>query len=792
MPGSILGTSVSRVEDPSLLRGEGTYVDNMKVEGLAHLVFVRSPLASAEILSIDTSEAEKIEGVLGVFTAADLDIAAHHGFFALNDQVKRPPLAHDRVRFVGEAVVAVVAENKVAALDAAELVLVDYQELEPAVDMEFALSEGAPAHLEYISRNVAAGFQDPLGEKALEGAETVIRLRMENQRVAVVPMEGNAIMVDPRPDDEGHLVTLFVSTQMPHGFAEIIAGVFDLKASDIRVVAPHVGGAFGGKAGIISEHAVAFAVARRLGRPVKWVDTRSENMVSMPHGRGQVQYVELGLRRDGTFTGMRCRMIGDAGAYGGFGGGLVLGPTRNMAQGVYNIPKISFDAVAALTNTTPIGAFRGAGRPEATEFLERVIDIAADELGIDPVEIRRKNLLANDVFPYTTQMGTTYDSGDYALALDRLMELSNYEELRREQEDRRREGGRYQLGIGVAVYVEVTAGGGQNEFAAVEIDEKGWATIKVGTSGHGQGHATSFAMIVSDQLGVPLENIRFIQSDTAVIPRGGGTGGSRSLQIGGSAVRGAAQLVLEQAKKLAARQLEAAEEDITVSEVGGLEVAGVPSSQLSWAELAALAATEGSQMVANFDFSQAGATFPFGAHLAVVEVDTETGRVVPKRHIAVDDCGRMLNPLIVQGQQHGGIGQGMAQALWEEFIYDPQGNPITSTLAEYAMPSAAEFPAFETFNTETPTPLNELGAKGIGESGTIGSTPSVHNAVIDALSHIGVRHIEMPCTPQRVWTAMQQAQAGNLPPLWSEPPDIFSILDVRGSAKESDAASVDV
>lgn len=792
MPGSILGTSVTRVEDPSLLRGEGTYVDNMKVEGLTHLVFVRSPLASAEILSIDTSEAEKLEGVLGVFTAADLDIAAHHGFFALNDQVKRPPLARDRVRFVGEAVVAVVAESKVVALDAAELVLVDYQELEPAVDMEFALSQGAPAHLEYISRNIAAGYQDPLGDKALEGAESVIRLRMENQRVAVVPMEGNAIMVDPRPDDDGHLVTLFVSTQMPHGFAEIIAGVFALKASEIRVVAPHVGGAFGGKAGIISEHAVAFAVARRLGRPVKWVDTRSENMVSMPHGRGQVQYIELGLRSDGTFTGMRCRMIGDAGAYGGFGGGLVLGPTRNMAQGVYNIPKISFDAVAALTNTTPIGAFRGAGRPEAAEFLERVVDIAADELGIDPVEIRRKNLLANDIFPYTTQMGTTYDSGDYALALDRLMEISEYEELRKEQETRRHNGNRYQLGIGVAVYVEITAGGGANEFAAVDIDEKGWATIKVGTSGHGQGHATSFAMIVSDQLGVPIENIRFIQSDTAVIPRGGGTGGSRSLQIGGSAVRGAAQLVLEQAKKLAAAQLEAAEEDITVSEVGGLEVAGVPSSQLSWAQLAALAATEGSQMVANFDFSQAGATFPFGAHLALVEVDIETGRVVPKRHIAVDDCGRILNPLIVQGQQHGGIGQGMAQALWEEFIYDAQGNPLTSTLADYAMPSAAEFPAFETYNTETPTPLNELGAKGIGESGTIGSTPAVHNAVIDALSHLGVRHIEMPCTPQKVWTAIRQAEAGTLPPLWSEPPDVFSVLSIRGSMKESDAASVDV
>jgi carbon-monoxide dehydrogenase large subunit len=792
MPGSILGTSVVRLEDPALLMGAGTYVDNTPITDALHLVFVRSPFAHAHIDRIDVSLAQQAEGVVGVFSAKTLGLPAFHGFAALNKAVPRPPLADDTVYFVGDPVVAVVARTRAEALDAADMVAVDYTPLEAVVDMEHALTEGVPQLYPEASRNVAAGYRDPNDADVLDDAEVIVRGRFINQRVSVAPMEGNAILVVPTPEDEQRPWTVYISTQMPHAVADLLAGVFDVDPSSIRVIAPHVGGAFGGKAGIVAEHAVAFALARRLMMPVKWVESRSENMVAMPQGRGQVQYVELGLTREGVMTGLRCRMIGDGGAYGGFGGGLVLGPTRAMAQGVYRIPKVAYSAVAAFTNTTPVGAFRGAGRPEAAAFLERIVDMAADELGIDPVEIRRRNLLDADAFPVTTQVGTTYDSGDYHKALNRLLEAVDYQQLRQEQARRREQGDAIQLGIGVATYVEITAGGGQNEYSSVEVHPDGSATIDVGTSAHGQGHATSFAMIVADRLGIPLDQIEFRQSDTAIIPRGGGTGGSRSLQIGGSAVAGAATLVLDRARRLAANHLEAAEDDIVVAEEGGLSVAGVPSAHLSWSQLAGLAAQQDAPLREIFDFTQASATFPFGAHLSVVEVDTQTGKVRPLRHVAVDDCGRILNPLIVHGQQHGGIAQGMAQALWEEAIYDGDGNPLSATFADYAIPSAAELPSFEAFNTETPTPYNELGAKGIGESGTIGSTPAVHNAVIDALSHLGVHHIDMPCTPERIWRAITDATNADQKSTWSEPGEIFGDLPIRGSGASSDAADVDI
>jgi carbon-monoxide dehydrogenase large subunit len=420
-------------------------------------------------------------------------------------------------------------------------------------------------------------------------------------------------------------------------------------------------------------------------------------------------------------------------------------------------------------------------------MLERLMDLAADELGIDPVEIRRRNLLAPDVFPYQTRTGVTYDSGDYRAALDEAVRLAGYEELRAEQDRRRAEGGTRLLGIGVAVYVEITAGGGSSEYGALEVHEDGTATIRVGTSAHGQGHATSFAMIVADTLGIPIEDIRFIQSDTAAVPRGGGTGGSRSLQMGGSAVLAATESVLAKGRALAASVLEADPADIVLSD-GRLGVAGVPTSSLSWAELARSGRERGEPLVAEEDVTQAGPSFPFGAHVAVVEVDSETGRVSLLRHVAVDDCGRVLNPLIVAGQQHGGIAQGAAQALYETFVYDEDGTPLTSTLADYAMPAASELPSFETANTQTPSPLNPLGAKGIGESGTIGSTPAVHNAVVDALSHLGVRHIDMPCTPERVWRAIEDARRGTLPTFWGEPPAAFADLPVRpGTAPASEA-----
>ncbi|HEY7488108.1 MAG TPA: xanthine dehydrogenase family protein molybdopterin-binding subunit [Streptosporangiaceae bacterium] len=790
--GFAAGRPVRRVEDPDLLRGRGTYVGNLRVPGLLHMAFVRSPLPHAVIGDIDVSGALEMPGVVAAYTAADLGIARFHGFITLNETCARPPLAEDKVRFVGEPVVAVVAETQVAAADALEFVDVDYEPLPAVIDPEEALAEGAPLQFEEVGTNVAAGVREPDGTDPLAGAEVVVRGRFVNQRVAVVPMEGNAITVVPGGDDAAYDVTVHVSTQMPHGFRRIAAKLFGLEPERMRVIAPHVGGAFGGKAGVTAEHAVAIAAARALGRPVSWVETRSENMVAMPHGRGQVQYVELGLSRDGTIMGLRCRMVGDAGAYAGFGGAMVLGPTYTMAQGVYRIPAIGYDAVAALTNTTPMGAFRGAGRPEAAAYLERIMDMAAAELKMDPVQIRRRNLLPPDAFPYTTKVGTTYDSGDYATPLDEALRVVGYREVRAEQEARRRRRDTRLLGIGVSTYVEITASGGQQEYGAIEVHRDGTATVAVGTSAHGQGHATSFSMIVADRLGIPIESVRFVQSDTAVVPRGGGTGGSRSLQLGGNAVNKAAIEVVDRGRRLAASLLEADVGDIVVTPDGRVGVRGVPSAELSWSELAAAASEEGEPLAVAVDFAQEGATFPFGAHVAVVEVDAETGLVEPVRHVAVDDCGRVLNPLIAAGQQHGGVVQGMAQALWEEYVYDADGNPLTSTLADYSMPSAADVPGLEVSNTQTPTPLNPLGAKGIGESATIGSTPAVQNAVIDALSHLGVRHIDMPCTPERVWRAIQDAENGTLPALWREPPAVFATLPVRAVADRPEAADVDI
>ena len=795
MPGSLLGTEVVRVEDPELLEGRGTFIDNLDVPGLLHLAFVRSPYAHATITSVDVSAAVSMPGVVAAFTHADLDLAPFHTFgVSLNEACARPPLAVDRVRFVGEAIVAVVAETAAQAADAVLAIEVDAEPMDAVIDAEAALQPEAPVQFDAIGSNLAVGLRDREGPDPLDDAEVVVRGRFVNQRIAVVPMEGNAIAVLPGDDGDGHELTVYVSTQMPHLFQQLAAPMLGLPEEAIRVITPHVGGGFGGKAGVTAEHAVAMAAARRLGRPLTWVETRSENLVALPHGRAQVQYVEMGFTRDGTITGMHAYVLGDAGAYGGFGGGLALGPTRSMAQGVYRIPKIAYDAAVALTNTTPVGAFRGAGRPEAAAFLERIMDMAADELGLDPVEIRRRNLLAPDEFPFTTLMGTTYDIGDYALPLDRAVERAGYEALLAEQAARRQRGDRWQLGIGVSTYVEVTAGGGTSEYGSVEVHDDGSVTVSAGTSAHGQGHATSFAMIVADRLRVPLEAITYVQSDTALVPRGGGTGGSRSLQLGGTAVYRAADAVVEQARELAARLLEADADDVVVTDDGRVGVAGVPARALTWAELAQAAAADGDgqgPLASALDAAQEGATFPFGAHVAVVEVDLETGQVRLARHVAVDDCGRIVNPLLVRGQQQGGIAQGIAQALWEQFVYDEDGNPLTSTLAEYAMPSAAEFPFFETENTETPTPLNPLGAKGIGESGTIGSMPAVQNAVVDALSHLGVRHLDMPCTPERVWRAIATARAGGDTVGWREPPAVFSTLPRRGSHR-APAATADV
>ena len=770
MPGSILGTAVRRVEDPELVRGRGTFVDNLtqRRKDVLHAVFVRSPFAHAEITSIETAEAAASPGVVGVFTAAELGTAPVPLFAQANDAVARYALAVGRVRYVGDPVALVVARTRAEAVDAAELVDVDYEPLPAVVDPEAAAVPGAREVHEELPRNIAIrrlGDGDPLDD-----AEVVVRARIENNRLATAPIEGNAILADPTPDDAGHRLTVWVSTQHPHLGQRLFSKVTGLDRSEIRVVAPHVGGAFGGKAGVSPDHAAVVRAALALGRPVAWTETRSEAMLSM-HGRGQVQYAELGLTRDGTITGLRARVLGDCGAYAGFGGSFAAGSTRTMGQGPYRIPRIRWDGLSVVTNTAPVGAFRGAGRPEAAALLERMLDLAADELGLPPEEIRRRNFVSPEEFPWKTHAGATYDSGDYDLPLTEALRLADVEGARREQARRRAAGDPVQLGIGIASYVEITGFGGQ-EIGIVEIHEDGSATVRSGTSAHGQGHATAFSMIVAERLGIDLSHITYEQSDTAILPRGGGTGGARSLQMGGQAVSGAATELLERARALAAELLEAAADDIEVTD-GGLAVRGVPTSSVSWGDLATEAAERGELLTASHDFHQEHATFPFGTHVAVVEVDTETGLVTPRRHVAVDDCGRVVNPLLVAGQQHGGAVQGISQALWEEFVYDEEGTPLTSTFADYSLPTAADTTMVEAHSTETPTPYNDLGVKGIGEAATIGATPAVQNAVVDALSHLGVRHVDIPCTPARVHAALRAAERGDTDP-WREPPAVFS------------------
>ncbi|HUC33616.1 MAG TPA: molybdopterin cofactor-binding domain-containing protein, partial [Ilumatobacteraceae bacterium] len=592
-------------------------------------------------------------------------------------------------------------------------------------------------------------------------------------------------------DADGRLI-YYGSTQMPHLLQQLLARTLKLDRSQVRVVTPLVGGGFGGKAGLYPEQLVVAAAALRMGRPVTWMSTRSEDMVALSHSRAQVQYVELGCRNDGTFTGLRVRLVGDGGAYPGLGAYLPAG-TKRMSNGIYRFPAIRFDLAVAVTNTTPTGAYRGAGRPEATALLERAVDHAALTLGIDPIELRKRNLLADDVFPFATLTGVTYDSGRYRTPLDEAARLAGYDDLRREQADRRARDDRTLLGIGVAAYVEITAGGGASEYASVTIHPDGSASVLAGTSAHGQGHQTAFAMLVSAQTGIPVERIRLAAVDTDETRSGGGTGGSRSLQLGGSAVHKATEAVVDKARALAARVLEADPADIVVdTEAGTVGVAGVPATALDWGALAAAAEADDAVdhadgtlgLAAQLDFDQGDATFPFGAHIAVVEVDRDTGKVTLVRHVAVDDCGTVINPLLVEGQQHGGVAAGVSQALYEQVRYDDDGNPLTGNFMDYAMPSAAEFPSFEVHSTETPTPLNPLGAKGIGEASTIGSTPAVQNAVIDALSHLGVRHIDLPCTSERVWQAIRQAETGTLPDPWREPPAVFARLAAGQEAGE--------
>ena len=756
MAGSILGNRVLRKEDPKFLTTGGVYVDDMRnvpeLVNAAHVTFVRSSLAHAIIRNIDVSAALEAPGVIAVHTAASLNLVAEASSY--NPNIARTLLASDRVRYVGEPIAIVVTEQANQGEDAADLVIVDLDPLEVLVDLEAAMASSTHIY-PAAGSNLAVdstlwGMPDVTGDEFFADCEVVVKGRYVNQRVAPCPLEvrGSAVAwVDGR-------LHQWISTQHAQGVRDQINK--SDATSNVRVITPDVGGGFGAKISAYPEEILLGRVALAVGRPLKWRETRSESMLALGHGRAQLQYISIGGTRDGKVLAYRLEAIQDCGAFVDVGAVLAPACTRPMSSGVYAIPKIECRTKSVVTNTTPIVAYRGAGRPEATAAIERAMDMFAAEIGMDAVDVRRKNLIGKFMQPHTTAIGQEYDVGDYAGALDLVLQAADYSSLRREQAARRARGDRNQLGIGVSVYVEITSGGTNFEDARIEVLPDGRAIVYTGTSPHGQGHVTAWSMIASEHTGIPMELIDVVWGDTDLIPNGLGTYGSRSLQLGGAAVHEAALQLVEQAKALAASQLEAAEADIVLDkERGVFHVAGTPAVNTSWAKLATSRASEGGLAYAH-RFTSGGATFPFGAHVAVVEVDTETGKVTHLKQIACDDAGTVLNPLLLEGQIHGGIAQGSAQALLEEFVYDEDGNPKTGNLAEYAFISAVETPQIQLVSMATPTPRNPLGAKGVGESGTIGSTPAVQSAVVDAVGHLGVRHIDMPTTPERVWKAIHR------------------------------------
>ena len=719
-----LGGRVKRREDPRLVSGAGRYTDDNRPDGCLHAVFVRSTMAHARLARVDATEAAAMPGVVAVYAAGDLQFES---------ETARPRLCTDEVNFVGDIIAVAVADTREAAADAAAAVGVDYEPQPVVVD---------PGKSDDVA------FEFDLGEEGgLTGAEVVVRGRFVNQRLAAVPIEGNAVVAEP--DGDGG-IRMWVSTQVPFSVRTSVADALGLPEEAVRVVAADVGGAFGAKLMTYPEQSVLAVVAMKLRRPVRWFEFRTENMVAMTHGRALVSDVALGATRDGKLVGLEVNTVHDAGAYAGLAPPqLVL--TAMLLPSVYDIPSVRFVGRSVFTNTSVLSAYRGAGRPEAIAIIERAMDMLAAELAMDPAELRRRNLMTGE-FPHTTPTFLTYDSGDYRRALDLALATAGYEELRREQKARRERGDRIQLGIGISSYVEMTAVLNTSEAASASLLPDGSISVTVGTSSSGQGHETAFVQLASGLLRLPMEAITFVQSDTASVKSGSGTSGSRSLQLGGSAVRKACGELIERARLEAARRLEAGPDDIVHFDDGRFGVKGVPARALTWAEIAAETA-----LAVETEFDQGDQTFPFGCHLAVVEVDTETGDARLVRHVAVDDCGTVLNHMLVEGQIHGGVAQGVAQALYEEFVYDQDGNPLTSSLVDYGIPTIGEIPSVEVVSIETPTPLNPLGAKGVGESGTIGSTPAVQNAVVDALSHLGVRHLDMPAHPMRVWEAIQGA-----------------------------------
>ncbi|HLU53924.1 MAG TPA: xanthine dehydrogenase family protein molybdopterin-binding subunit [Pseudonocardia sp.] len=776
-----IGQSVPRREDAALITGRATWTDGITPAGTLHMAVVRSPVAHARIRGVDTAAARALPGVVAVFTGADLA-----GDFAIGlpcgwpvtEDIKIPdhhPLARDEVNHVGDGVAVVLATDARTAEDAVGLVEVDYEELPAVVDVEAALAPGAPLVHEELGTNHCYTWPLAVGDvdAAFAQADVVVEGRYVQQRLVPSAMEPRAVVVVPEP--VGGAFTVYSSTQVPHFVRDLLAMVCGVSDTKIRVVAPDVGGGFGSKLNLYAEEALAFALARRTGKPVKWTETRSENHIATTHGRGQVQKIAVAATREGKILGMRVELLADMGAYLQLltPGIAVFGAFTYC--GLYDFGAYSFECKGVFTNLTPTDAYRGAGRSEAAYAHERIMDDLARELGMDPAEVRLRNLIPPFSEPRTVPSGVMYDSGNYEATMRRAMELVEYDRLRAEQRERRERGDVVQLGIGIGNFTESGGLSPSKVAAGVRLQSGGWeaATVRMtvggkvevvtGTSPHGQGHETAWAQIVADALGVHPDDVEVLHGDTAIAPFGRDTYGSRSLPVGGVAVHLAAEKVAAKARAIAAHLLEASEDDLEFSggrfSVAGTSGPGITIQEVALAASLAANLPEGMEpnLTADHHFDPPNFTWPFGTHICAAEVDTQTGRVMIRRYVAVDDCGPIVNPAIVEGQLHGGIAQGVAQALYEEAVYDEAGNPKTPTLAEYHFPTAVDLPSFTLDQTITPSPTNPMGVKGIGESGAIGSAPAVVNAVIDAVSHLGVRHLDMPVTPERVWRAIAES-----------------------------------
>ena len=779
----LVGERIKRREDPRLIRGQGTYVDDLKMFGMLHVAFKRCDVAHGRILSVDTTAAEGMPGVEAVLTGAQ--VAEFVGPMPIGTPFPSPdhyPVAVDTVRYVGEPVAVVVAADRYTARDAVDAIVVDYDVLPAVVDTERAMT-GQPEQIHADFENnlavalvpsgtgVSADLQnvdDTAVEQAFAAAEVVVSQRMENQRLAPTAIEPRGVVAHYEPGKD--TMTIWSSTQNPHILRTFIAAMNGMGQDQVRAIAPEVGGGFGAKINIYGEEYVVAGLSKRLGLPIKWIEDRSEAFVATIHGRDIIGYIDLAATRDGKVLGMKLRLIADIGAYNMLLTAAIPTLTMMMANATYDIPAIRTTLTEVFTNKTPTDAYRGAGRPEATYFVERGMDMLARELGMDPAELRRRNLIQPDQFPYTTQMGAIYDSGDYGKALDRALANAGWAELHRQRDAARAEG--RLVGIGLAMYVEVCGLGpssalptGGWEHSQVTVERDGRISATTGASPHGQGNETTFAQMLAEQFGIPLEHVTIHHGDTAVVKQGIGTFGSRSQAVGGTALYLAGGKVKEKMAKYAAALIEAHEDDL-VFENGRISVKGAPDSGKTFAEVAAYAyvpvplpagLTPGLSDEAFFE--PANNTYPFGCHISLLEIDRETGEPTLLRLVAVDDAGNLINPLIVEGQIHGGLAQGIGQAMIEEVRYGEDGQPLTGSFLDYAIPRAADLPRFELDNTVTPTPVNPLGAKGVGEAGTLGSTPCIVSAAVDALSEFGVKHIDMMLRPEKLWKIIHGGQS---------------------------------